>query len=204
MPLVPVPAPNPMRWTRQQCRAIEELGIIEGRYELIEGEITLKAGQNRRRALVIIQLTAWLLGLFGESLVQFQLPIRLSGEDQESSEPEPDAAVLTRPANDFDDTPGAGFVALVVEAADTTLRFDRSTKVALYGRNGVPEYWVIDIDGRRIYVYRGPSQEGYSEQFVYADGEEIATLARPDAPVAVAALLPRSTGKYLPVRTAPP
>src|SRR5690349_22185946 len=87
----PEPAPTPIRWTRQQCRAMWECGILTGRYELIEGVIISKMGQNRLHAYVITRLTAWLLTLFGADFVQFQLPIRVPGKDSETSEPEPDA-----------------------------------------------------------------------------------------------------------------
>jgi Uma2 family endonuclease len=185
------PAPNTVRWTRQQCRAMQESGILAGRYELIEGEIILKMGQKRPRALVIMQLTVWLFSLFGAAFVQVQLPIRVLGKDRDTSEPEPDAAVLTRPASDFlDETPEAMYVSLIIEVSDTTLRFDRNTKATLYARNGVPEYWVIDIEGRQIFSHRQPAPEGYTEVAVYSAGEELSTLARPDAPIAAADLLP--------------
>jgi len=188
--LTPERAPNPVRWTWQQCRAMQESEILAGRYELIEGEIILKMGQKRAHALVIIRLTAWLISLFGAPFVQFQLPIRVAGRDRDTSEPEPDAAVLTRPAGDFEETPEATFVSLIIEASDTTLRFDRSTKAALYARNNIAEYWVIDIEGRQIYTHRHPLADGYAEVVVYSAGEQIATLARPEAPIAVDELLP--------------
>ena len=191
MPHTPEPAPNPVRWTRQQCRAMQECGILTGRYELIEGEIILKMGQGPRHAFIIVQLTAWLIVLFGAEYVRFQLPIRAAGKDRDTSEPEPDAAVLNRPASDFlDETPDAADVSLIIEVSDTTLRFDRNTKAALYARNSIAEYWVIDIAARQIYTHRRPAPEGYAEVVVYNAEEEIATLARPDAPIAVADLLP--------------
>ena len=187
----PVSAPNTVRWTRQQCSAMRDCGILTGRYELVEGEIIDKMGQKRPHALVIMQLAAWLFSLFGASFVQIQLPIRVKGKDRDTSEPEPDAAVLVRPGSDFpDDTPEAAYVSLVIEVSDTTLRFDRTTKAALYARSNIAEYWVIDIEGRRVYAHRNPTADGYAETLAYSAGEEIATLARPNAPIAVAELLP--------------
>lgn len=187
----PEPAPNPVRWKRQQCRSMVEQGILTGRYELIEGEILSKMGQKRAHALVIIRLTAWLVALFGADFVQFQLPIALLGPDNETSEPEPDAAVFSRPATDFlEETPDAGNVLLVIEVSDTTLGFDRNTKATLYARAGIPEYWVIDIAGRQVFVHRQPASIGYTEIIAYHAGEQVAPLARPDAPVGVSDILP--------------
>ena len=179
VPYMPEPAPNSVRWTLQQCSAMRECGILTSRYELIDGEIILKMGQKRSHALVIMQLTSWLIGLFGGAFVQFQLPLRVSGQDRDTSEPEPDAAVLVRPAGDFpDETPGVEFAALIIEVSDATLRFDRNTMAALYARNSVPEYWVIDVQGRKVYAYRNPTAEGYMETVVYTDREQVAPLAQ--------------------------
>jgi Uma2 family endonuclease len=185
------PAPNPVRWTRQQCRAMLETGLLAGRYELIEGEIINKMGQKRSHALAIIRLTAWLIGLFGPQFVQFQLPIEVPQPDNNTSEPEPDAAVLDRPATDFvATTPPASHVQLVVEVSDTALSYDRNTKAALYARAGIAEYWIVDIEGRQLLVHRAPAAGAYAAPIAYNAREMVACLARPDAPVLVADLLP--------------
>ena len=190
-PYMPERAPNAVRWNIHQCRAMQDAGILSGRHELIEGEIILMVGQGPRHAYIIVTLTAWLIALFGAEYTRFQLPIRLLGSDRDSSEPEPDAVVLSRPASDFlDATPEASDVCLAIEVSDSTLRFDRSTKAALYARNLIPEYWIIDIERRQVYMHRTPGPAGYADVMVFSASEQIATLARPDAPVAVADILP--------------
>ena len=52
-------------------------------------------------------------------------------------------------------------VLLVVEVSDSTLAYDRGTKLRLYARAGVPEYRIVDVDSRRILQYRDPCEEGY-------------------------------------------
>jgi Uma2 family endonuclease len=166
-------------------------GLLTERYELIEGEIISKMGQKRAHAIVIIRLTAWLIALFGPEFVQFQLPILVPGKDAEASEPEPDAAVLCRPATDFlEETPDAASVLLIIEVADSTLKFDRSTKAGLYARAEIPEYWVVDIEGRQLFAHREPTNGSYANAVVYAEGDEIACIARPAAPMRVSELLP--------------
>jgi Uma2 family endonuclease len=185
------PAPNAIRWTRKQCRAMLESGILTGRYELIEGEIINKMGQGPRHAYVITRLIAWLFVLFGPDYVRFQLPILVPGPDRETSEPEPDAAVLDHPAMHFvDATPDAAHVRLVIEVSDTTLSFDRNTKAALYARASIPEYWIVDIEGRQIRVHRRPAPGGYAAVTDYSAEEVVSCLDRPDAPVPVIDLLP--------------
>lgn len=187
----PEPPPNPFRWTRRRCRAAVEAKILVGRYELVEGEVILKMGQGPLHAFVITRLTAWLIALFGSDFVRFQLPLRMLGMDTETSEPEPDALVLARPATEFlQENPSADDAILVVEVSDATLSFDRNTKATLYARAGIPEYWIVDITGRQIFVHRQPMPSGYRELIAYSEGEETGTLAHPERTVRVADLLP--------------
>jgi Uma2 family endonuclease len=58
------------------------------------------------------------------------------------SEPQPDIALL-RPRPDF--YTGSGDVRLIVEVADSTLKYDRDIKIPLYARHGIPEVWLVDI-----------------------------------------------------------
>ena len=59
------PAPNRVRWTRAQCDAIREAGVLNGRYELIDGEVIAKMGQNPPHRLAVVLLHAWLAAVFG-------------------------------------------------------------------------------------------------------------------------------------------
>lgn len=186
-----VAAPNPVRWTRQQCGAMQDGGILTGRYELIEGEIISKMGQKRRHALTIVLVTEWLISVLGARFVQIQLPIVMPGVDRDTSEPEPDAVVTRRPATEYpDENPGAEDVLLAIEVADTSLGFDRSTKAALYARAGIAEYWILDITGRRLIAHRQAGSLGYDDITAYAENESVSPLSRPDAPVRVSDLLP--------------
>lgn len=185
------PAPNRIRWTRAQCDAMREAGILTGRYELIDGEILIKMGQNPPHSAALTLLMAWLAGVFGARHVRIQSTIDVSAVDPTYAEPEPDAAVTAEPATAYPDRhPGPSDLLLIAEVADTTLRFDLTTKARLYARAGIKEYWVLDLTGRSLYVHRSPGAEGYGEIVRYDAGEMVAPLARPDAAVRVMDLLP--------------
>ena len=48
-----------------------------------------------------------------------------------------------------------GRLLLAVEVlSPSTLHTDRGDKRDLYQRKGVPEYWIIDVDGRRVERWR--------------------------------------------------
>jgi Uma2 family endonuclease len=80
------------------------------------------------------------------------------------SVPQPDL-ILLKPRADFysGQIPTAPDVLLLVEISASSLAFDQGIKRALYFRHGVAEYWVIDIPGKRIHVYREPTDEGYAQ-----------------------------------------
>ena len=62
--------PNRLRWTRKQCDAIREAGVLSGRYELIDGEIISKKRQNPPHSMVVVYLVNWLHTVFGGLFVR--------------------------------------------------------------------------------------------------------------------------------------
>lgn len=140
-----------------------EAGILRpgGRVELIEGEIIDMAPIGSRHAAAVNRIGNILkLSIGTKAIVAIQNPVRLDGY----SEPQPDIALL-RPRDDFYATahPGPGDVLLIVEVADSTLRFDRDTKLPLYARHGIPEVWLVDIDNAQFTIHRDPQAQGYAQ-----------------------------------------
>lgn len=70
-------------------------------------------------------------------------------------------------------------VALIAEVSASTLDIDLGPKPAIYAAAGVPEYWVIDLEGRRAHRMRIPGADGYatSEAFDLGERLESATIA---------------------------
>jgi Uma2 family endonuclease len=149
-----------LRWTREEAARLAEL-FPDQRYELIEGELINKMGQKPPHAYVVALLTHVLQAHFPKR-VRTQLSIDLPGDDGLYSEPEPDAVVLNRNIDEFAHRhPAPEDIALLIEVAYSSLERDLGTKANLYARNGIPEYWIIDIVGRRALVHRHPEQGGY-------------------------------------------
>ena len=65
------------------------------------------------------------------------------------SQPQPDL-VLCRLQRYSDRHPAPADIYLVVEVADTTLAFDLGQKRALYSGAGIDEYWVIDVQAKKL------------------------------------------------------
>jgi hypothetical protein len=57
--------PNRCRWTVEACYRLMELGLLEGRNEVLDGEIVSKMGQNPAHANAIKRLMRVLTTLFG-------------------------------------------------------------------------------------------------------------------------------------------
>jgi Uma2 family endonuclease len=187
----PEPAPNRIRITRAMCDNLIKNDLLTGRYELIDGEVISKVGQNPPHAFVINRLMAWVAAVFGVDFMRVQVTMEVAAEDNEINRPEPDVVVTAQPATAYlDQHPGPADVLLVVEVSDTTLRFDLRNKILLYARAGIAEYWVADIVGRRFIVHRQPEGERYTEVLEYGAEDMISPLSRPEASVRVADLLP--------------
>ena len=84
--------------------------------------------------------------------------------------PEPDIAVARGPQRQYEERhPGASDLALVGEVSDTSEQ-DWTRKLVGYGAAGVPVYWIVDLDSRRLEVHREPGPAGYSVVEVISEG----------------------------------
>ena len=124
--------------------------------------------------------------LHGKAVVAGQNPVVLSNYE----EPQPDIAVL-RWRNDYYRTvhPHAEDVLLIIEIADSTLRYDRDVKMPLYAKNGIPEVWLLDIQSRQLEIYREPINGEYRQRDNRRAGQ-IAPILCPDAVIDLAELFP--------------
>jgi Uma2 family endonuclease len=131
------------------------------RVELIDGDMINMAPIGPPHSAVTARLNKlFVLALGDSAIVSPGGSIRLG----DYSVPQPDLMLL-KPRVDFyaGQIPTPPDVLLLVEVSDSSLTFDQGTKRALYARHGVVEYWVVDIPGKRVHVYREPTGDGYAE-----------------------------------------
>jgi Uma2 family endonuclease len=187
--------PTTYRWTRQDFLRLGELGFFdEDRVELIDGEIVAMAPIGPRHAAMTKPIERILEQIFSPDryTVRSQAPLALGPNQQ----PQPDLAVVAGAPRDYlDDHPTSAL--LVVELADTTLVYDTGAKAELYATGGIDDYWVVDLAGRAVEVFRAPGPEDarpsdrrYTSRRRLQPGDTIAPVAAPDAAVRVADLLP--------------
>lgn len=77
--------------------------------------------------------------LAGRAIVAIQGPIVLAADT------EPDVAIVRRRTPPYKEREAhAEDALLLIEVAESSLAYDRSTKLRLYAAAGIPEYWVVD------------------------------------------------------------
>lgn len=191
--IIPAKDYEPMRvvWTRTDCETLERAGVLNYRYELIEGVILRKMPQNIRHARLVRRALLWLVGAFGEDYVLDQATVHVHWADDSSNAPEPDVILLNKPDTEIPTTqPRPEDVRLLIEIADSTRNYDLGTKAALYARAGVPEYWVVSVEERVIYIHTAPQPDGNYTRREAKETETLSPVGYPDAVIAAMDLLP--------------
>ncbi len=162
MSLAPTDLPRRHRLTVSDYYRMAEVGILapDARVELIDGEIIDMVPPGSLHAATVHWLTeTFNLSVGKKASVLAQNAVRLD----EHSEPQPDVALLKRREDFYRQRhPRSADVLLVVEIADTSLRFDRDTKALLYAAHDIPEMWLVDLRGRRLIRHRAPQQGSYT------------------------------------------
>jgi Uma2 family endonuclease len=72
-------------------------------------------------------------------------------------------------------------VLLVVEIADSSLRYDIGRKAALYASFGIRELWVIDAVRVTARVFHDPAADGYRTARDYGPTDRLTPLIAPEA-----------------------
>ena len=169
-----------------------DAGILDHheRLELIDGEIYVMSPIGRRHAACVDWINAAFFesgGLAGRALVRVQNPLA----ESERSEPQPDLMLLAERTDRYaSGHPAPEEVLLLVEVADSTLAFDRRTKIPLYAADGIREVWLVDLVHDRIEVYTDPAPGGYRVTRRVERGETVAPTALPDRQLAVDRIIP--------------
>ncbi len=166
-----------------------EAGIFgeDDRVELLNGDIILMAPIGIRHIKAVRRFSKILHRFFGERcIVDAQNPVMIDG----LSEPQPDLLLLSQAADLRDSAPLPEDVLLLAEVADTSLVYDQTDKRAAYARNGIVEYWILDLTLNVLHVFRDTDGHAYRTELTVRPGESIAPLAFADTPIALSDLLP--------------
>ena len=195
--------PRIARFTVDQVEGMLEAGILPdgAPIELIDGVLVYKdrsdsgedpmtIGKKHNLAVQLLKELDPELRSRGASM-QTQGPVRIRPHD----EPEPDGAILRGQPRDYAErVPDAADVYGVIEVSDSSLEYDRTTKLAMYARAAIAQYVIIDLRHDCVEVHERParSEARYESLTVLRRGDVIAFCAGsgPRLEVDIARLLP--------------
>lgn len=167
------------RFTLEEYHRLADLGFFneDDRVELICGEIIQMAAKGTRHTTCCRNLLKELARLVaGQAELQCQDPITL----QSNSEPEPDFTIVRQRADNYLSAhPNPADVLLVIEIADSTLKYDQEVKLPVYAEAGISNYWLFNLVDNHVEAYSEPYQElqgnfGYSVKRIILPNQAIA------------------------------
>lgn len=178
------------RLTVQDYHQMAKAGIFSSdeRVELLDGNLLSMAAKGTAHSSATTKTRRVLERILGDDVqIRVQEPIQLD----EYSEPEPDLAIVVLDPWDYaTNHPLPAQVYWLIEIADSSLAFDCGAKAIAYAKASIPEYWVLDVQSRKLHVMRSPHSEGYQSQEIFTEKMPIAPLEFPDCQVMVQDMLP--------------
>ena len=165
------------RFTVAEVEAMVVAGVMEEdeRVELIGGELVpMSPKGSRHEALKIALVDRWIRARPDNCWLAQETTFRLS----EDTYLEPDVVIYPRASG----VTGLSRnnVLLVVEIADSSLRYDTGRKAALYASFGIRELWVIDAVRLTTRVFREPT-DGYRDARDFGSADRLVPLIAPEA-----------------------
>jgi Uma2 family endonuclease len=155
--------PRRHRISVEEYHRMAEVGLLapDARVELIDGEIIEMPPIGSRHGAIVDRLTElFMFAVQGRANVRCQGAIQLG----DFSEPQPDLSLLERREDFYSEKhPREGQILLAIEVSESTLNFDRKRNMSLYARYAIPEFWVFDVEGKQLLVFRNPSGAAYTD-----------------------------------------
>ena len=107
----------------------------------------------------------------------------------DNSEPEPDVAIVRLPDTIYrTHHPYPQDIYWLIEISNRTLKIDLNQKKITYARNGIPEYWIIDLVNKKLIVHTQLQNNNYTQVKEYTKGTT-SSLAFPNVAIALDKLL---------------
>ena len=166
-----------------------DAGVFVGNsnYELIEGEIVKKMTRGDYHISCINRLNRIFTRKCGdEIIVSVQNAVVIS----EISEPEPDVTLL-RFQEDFYASGKATTedVLLLIEVSDSTVSYDRTTKIKLYAQAGVEEVWLVNLPKQVLEVHTEPTNGKYKVVRKLNKNESVSPKLLPELTIRISDIL---------------
>ena len=174
------------KWSIEEWHNLVESGVLAGkRVELLEGEIIEMSPEGIPHRNTNHKVVKYLRKLLdGLAEVYESHPVTL-----DNSEPEPNVAIVRLPETIYNTHhPYPQDIYWLVEISNRTLERDLEQKTITYARNGIIEYWVIDLQNNKLIAHTQPQSDRYIQIVEYRTGT-ISPLAFPQITIQLDRLL---------------
>jgi Uma2 family endonuclease len=186
------------RFTIDEYHRLADMGFFheDDRVELIRGEIIQMTPKGKLHTNCCRNLLRELAVLLADRAeLQCQDPIVIPSK----SEPESDFVILRRRDDNYRNAlPNSLDVLLVIEIADSSLKYDQEFKLPLYAEAGISDYWIFNLVENYLETYSEPYQDlqgnfGYRVKRIVLPNEAIALSCFPDLSLDLSQVFPGLT-----------
>jgi Uma2 family endonuclease len=154
----------------------------QDRVELVEGFVVNMSPQGSRHNSFLMNFNRLLAPLHARFFIAIQGTLTVA----EGQIFDPDFLLLRqKPEGYKNKLPDAKDVQLVVEAAESSLRFDQRIKLPIYAAAGIPEYWIADLEREVLVIHREPEADRYASIETWQGEDIVSPLAAPELSFAV-------------------
>ncbi|MEZ2304594.1 MAG: Uma2 family endonuclease [Microcoleus sp.] len=183
------------RFSIAEYHRLGELGFFapDDRFELIRGELIKMAAKGTLHSVCNSLVFGELYSLVGKrAIVRGQEPIIL----MDDSEPEPDVVIArNRSDNYLSSHPEPADILLVIEVSNSTLKYDKITKLSLYAEAGITNYWIFNLVDNQLEMHSEPYQKrqgdfSYRSQRVVLQNETVPIPGFPDLSLDLSLVFP--------------
>ena len=174
------------KWSIDKWHELVDSGVLEGqKVELLEADIVEMSPEGVEHSFTNESIVIYLRNKLSRlAHVRESHPITL-----DNSEPEPDITIVRLPLTIYrTHHPYAEDIYWLIEVSQRTLKKDLEQKVTTYARNGISEYWVIDLKNKKLIIHTQPSKDKYLQIVEYQSGT-VTPQAFADIKIAVDKLL---------------
>ena len=171
--------PSAFKLRIEDYELLDRAGAFHGlRVELLGGKIIVVNAQFQAHGLVKSRIGRRLQAALDS--MRSDLEAVIEGSLALSANDLPDPDILIGRLTPIRDYIRVDQVALVVEVADTSVRYDLGEKRDAYATGGVAEYWVVDINPRLIHQFWSVQNGRYVESQTVPLAGELRSLTMPD------------------------
>lgn len=148
-----MPVPPQVEWTAEMARALPDDG---NRYEVVDGELLVTPAPNQRhqRAMELLYLMLGPYARASRMMHAHFAPCEIEFAPSRAVQPDLFVVRLENGRMPTDANLPRTMLLAVEGLSPATARHDRRKKRPMFQSEGVPEFWIVDIDARVIERWR--------------------------------------------------